>query len=206
MVTPLLKLTTPALWAAVFVVTPAASAQTFVGVGFQQAFTSTSILESPRGLSLSLGADRIWGPVGLSVGYQRVSEGSGVISQTCGFASCTPGPFDQSHWLETSQLGLSLHPLEGSLATFTFGANVSLSSQAERLQHVDTGEVRTQDRVGPDLGFGISTRLELPVMRNLHPYLSAQYDRIMASQCDADAACFGTRTMTRLAIGVLWRP
>ena len=200
------KRTTPLLCAAILTILPGASAQTFVGAAFQQAFTSTSTLESPRGLSLFFGADKIWGPVGLSFGYQHVSQGSGVVAQTCGFDfdSCTPGPFDQSHSLETAALGLSLHPASGPLAIFTLGVNVSLSSQAERLEHVDTGEV-TKGRVGPDLGFGISTRLEFPVTRKIHPFFSAKYDRILASTCDPDAPCFGGRHVARLGIGLLWR-
>ncbi len=193
------------LCAATLKILPGASAQTFVGAAFQQAFTSTSTLESPRGLSLSVGADRIWGAVGLSFGYQHVSQGSGVIAQTCGFASCTPGPFAQSHSLETAALGLSLHPAGGPLAILTLGANVSLSLQGERLKHVDTGAVR-KDRVGPDLGVGISTRLELPITRKIHPFFSAQYERIVASPCDADATCLGGRNVARLGIGLLWRP
>ncbi len=199
------KRTTPLLCAAILTILPGASAQTFVGAAFQQAFTSTSTLESPRGLSLFFGADRIWGPVGLSFGYQHVSQGSGVVAQTCGFESCTPGPFDQSYFLETAALGLSLHPANGPLSVFTLGASVSLSSQGERLAHVDTGEV-TKDRVGPDLGIGISTRLEIPVTRKIRPFFSVQYDRILAGTCAADATCFGDRNVARLGIGLLWRP
>ena len=199
------KRTALLLCAAILTVLPGASAQTFVGAAFQQAFTSTSTLESPRGLSLELGADRIWGPLGLTLGYQRVSQGSGVVNQTCGIFSCLAGPFDQSHSLETVGLGLFLRAAEGPFAILTVGANVSLSSQAERLEHVDTGEVQ-KDRVGPDFGFGLSTRLELPLSQKLHPFLSAQFDRIIAGSCDADASCFPDRTITRLSIGVLWRP
>ncbi len=199
------KRTALVLCAAILTILPGASAQTFVGAAFQQAFTSTSTLESPRGLSLELGKDRIWGPLGLSFGYQRVSQGSGVVNQTCGIFSCLVGPFDRSHSLETVGLGLLLRAADGSFAILTVGANVSLSSQAERLEHVDTGEVN-KDAVGPDLGLGLSTRLELPLSQKLHPFLTAQLDRILASPCDADASCFPSRTVTRLSIGVLWRP
>ena len=183
-----------------------ASAQGFIAVAFQQAFTSTDLLESPRGLSLSLGADRIRGPVGFSASYQRVSQGSGVVNQTCGFASCSVGPFDRSRSLETVDLGVSVRPEDGSLATVTVEANVSVSSQRDRLVHVDTGEVVNDDGPGSDIGFGLSTRVELPVARRLRPFLSARFDRILASTCDADASCFPSRNVTRLGVGLLWRP
>jgi len=193
------------LGAIMLTVLPKASAQTFVGAAFQQAFTSTSTLESPRGFSVFVGADRILGPFGLSLSYRYVSEGSGVVAQTCGFAFCTPGPFDQSYSLQTVDLDISLPAVDNPSARFTLGANISMSSQAERLQHVDTGEV-IRDSVGPDLGLGVSARLELPVAQHLHPFLSAQYDRLLANPCAADALCYGDRNVTRLAIGLIWRP
>ena len=180
---------------------PEASAQTFIGASFQQAFTSADALESPRGIGVVIGVDRVWGPVGGSVGYQHVAEGSGRVAQTCGFASCT----DQSHSLRTVEMSLSLLLVENANVIFVVEANSSLSRQAERLEHVDTGEVR-RDGAGPDLGFGVAARLQLPLLRSLRPFLTARYDRITRGTCDQDASCFGGRHVGRLGVGLAWLP
>ena len=184
---------------------PQASAQTFVGASFQQAFTSADALESPRGIGLVLGAVRVWGPVGGSVGYQHVVEGSGQVAQTCGFASCTPGPFEQSHSLRTVEMSLSLLLVDNANVIFVVEANSSLSRQTERLEHVDTVEVR-RDGAGPDLGFGVAARLQLPLLRSLRPFLTARYDRITRGTCAQDASCFGGRDVGRLGVGLAWLP
>ena len=68
-------------------------------------------------------------------------------------------------------MSLSLLLVDNANVIFVVEANSSLSRQTERLEHVDTVEVR-RDGAGPDLGFGVAARLQLPLLRSLRPFLT----------------------------------
>lgn len=176
-------------------------------VALNQSFTSLDVLDSPTGFSVGVTGHRVFGPMGVQVGYRRLSEYDQEIPRTCGFASCTQGPFDRSYALRTLRLGLFVDmaaPLNGEIGV---GVSGSLSWQEKRLEHLAGGESFDDAETGPDRGLGVQADWRFgPLWWRLHPFVFAQYERIAGtSECLADAACFDARYVTSLAVGLAWR-
>ena len=176
----------------------------FVDVAASQAF-GTDPLPSPTGFSVALGRTDIVGPLGLHAGYRTLHEGGARnIPQVCGFADCTPGPFDQSFATRMTYVGVSYDFPNATDVYLNLGLNVGTNDQIETLVHLDTGS-ETEDRVSAETSLGGSIDLRLrPLLGPLRPAFNGRYDRIFGGSCAADASCFPDRSVWSVAVGLSW--
>lgn len=177
-----------------------------VDAGIDQSFTSIDGLDSPVGFRLAVTGSGLWGGLGAQLVVRRLSESAGVIPQYCGFAFCTQGPFDRSYALWAAGLGITVNvqPLPGT--DLVVAGNASLYRQAQKLEHLVTGDRSERDRVGPDPGFGVSADLRLPTLfLRIRPLVYIRYDHVLGNECLADAACFGGRDIASIGAGLAWR-
>lgn len=175
-------------------------------VAFDQSFTSLSVLGSPRGVQVGLTANRLLGRIGIQVGYRHLTEYRGELTRYCDAFSCTPGPFDQSHVLNTAAVGLTLNAVRTIFVDVNVGFTTSFSKQEQELVNLDTGEETRRNSVGPDMGFGLFGDVRLPSIGfRLHPILYGRYERIGASECVPDGACFGGRHIGSVGLGLAVR-
>lgn len=171
---------------------------------FNQSFTSVRSMRSPTGFRVGLLAP-VWGRFGVRAGFSSVREPGGEIPGYCGLF-CVTGPFDSSYLLRTLAAGASYALAEGSWGTLTAGVSGSASWQHERLNHLETGEVTSHGSVGPDLGVGAFGDVRIrPLLLGLRPVAYVQYDRIGATNCVADASCFGGRNLLAMGVGLGWQ-
>lgn len=126
-------------------------------------------------------------------------ESGGEISGYCGLI-CVTGPFNSDYVLRTLAVGASYAPTVGRWGNVSVGASISGTWHYQRL---DTGEVSRRSSVGPDLGVGAYGDVRLrPVTFGLRPVAYLQVDRIGATECLADATCYGGRNLVAMGIGV----
>lgn len=185
-------------------ITPCAgTAQTFFLDGtFNQAYTSDP-LPSPMGFAIQAGRTGIWGPLGLQMSFRQVSEDRGEIAQSCGFASCVEGPFDQSYSMRTVGVGLSYDFINPTDVVLTLGMNAGANWQLERLENLVSGEQLNGSEIGSDYSLGGSLDLRLrPWLGPLRPVFSVRYDRIWASACPEDASCGSDRHAWAFSAGL----
>jgi len=176
-----------------------------VDVAFDQSFTSLDPLPSPTGVMLTAGGLRQWGPLGFQVSFRSVSEGGGTIAQRCTFASCVPGPFDQTHAMRTLGLGLSLAVPTPADVWLTLLLGATANWLVERLHHVRTGERSTVGSGVSDLGIASAVHLRLrPLVLGLRPEIALHYDRVFARECAADAACWTGGDVFGFSAGLGW--
>lgn len=190
---------------ALFATAPtAAHAQAFfVDVSVNQAFASDP-LPTPVGFSVALGRTSILGPLGIHAGLRQLHEKGGEVAQHCGFAGCTPGPFDQSHSLDLIYVGLSYDFPNPTDVYLNLGLNLGSARQTEHLTHTTSGEeidVGAGDET--TLGGAVDLRLR-PLIGPLRPAFAARYDRIFESDCPADSTCFPGRDVWSLSVGLSW--
>lgn len=107
-------------------------------------------LDSPPGVHLGLTANRLIGCVGMQVSYRRLAESGGEITGYCGAFPCTSGPFDESRFLNTAAVGLTLNTVHTIFVDVNVGFVTSFSLQERELVHVYTGEETRRASVGPD--------------------------------------------------------
>jgi hypothetical protein len=174
-------------------------------VAFDQSFTSLDPLPSPTGYTLTAGAIRLWGPLGVQAMFRSVSEPGGVVDQSCGFESCVPGPFEQTHAMRTAGLGLSYDFVNPVDVWLTLVLSGTANWQVERLRHVESGERTTLDSGVTDVGVAAAAHLRLrPLWLGLRPEISLHYDRVFASDCRLDAACWPARDVFGISVGFGW--
>jgi hypothetical protein len=176
-----------------------------VDVAFDQSFTSLDPLPSPTGLTLTAGAIRLWGPLGVQATFRSVSEPGGVVDQRCGFESCVPGPFEQAYVMRTAGIGLSYDFVNPVDVWLTLVLSGTANWQVERLQHLESGERTTLDSGGADLGVAAAAHLRLwPLLFGLRPEITLHYDRVFPSECMLDAACWPARDVFGISAGFGW--
>lgn len=192
--------------ASVVVGTPSdAEAQAFfVDASVDQAYAADP-LPSPVGFSVAAGRTSLVGPLGVHAGFRTLYEqGADELAQHCGFASCAPGPFDQSYSMRLIYLGLSYDFPNPTDVYLNLGLNVGRNQQTEHLTHRDTGE---ESKLGPEdettLGGSVDLRLR-PLIGPLRPVFSGRYDRIFAQDCPADGICFPARDVWSISVGLSW--
>ena len=183
---------------------PAEAQAFFLDVALDQGYASDP-LPSPFGFSVAMGRTSMLGPLGIHAGYRTLyEEGADEIAQHCGFASCTPGPFEQSYSMRLVYLGLSYDFPNPTDVYLNLGLNVGRNQQTEHLTHVDSG---SKIEMGPadetTLGGSVDLRLR-PLLGPLRPAFSARYDRIFESDCVADGICLPGRDVWSLSVGLSW--
>lgn len=175
-----------------------------VNVAVNQSFTSVESVPSPTGWRIGVHAPSRFGRLGVQAGIRHVSESGGEISGYCGLF-CVDGPFDQSFQLTTVDFGLMYAVVPGAVANLNLGVAGSLSSQRQRLEHLETGDVSSRSSVGPDLGVGVFAEARFPrLVLGFRPMAYARYDRIGASECVADGSCYGGRHVATVGVGIAW--
>lgn len=175
----------------------------FVDASVNQAFASDP-LTSPLGFSLSVGRTSMLGPLGVHAGLRQLYQDGEEVAQVCNFATCTPGPFDQSHSMRHLFVGLSYDFPNPTNVYLNLGLNVGRTQQTEHLVH--TGSGAKMDVGAPDettLGGSVDLRLR-PLIGPLRPVFAARYDRILEGDCAADGVCFPARNMWGLSVGLSW--
>ena len=179
------------------------AAQTFFLDGMlNQAYTSDP-LPSPMGFAIQAGRTGIWGPLGLQFLYRQVFEDGGEVAQSCGFASCIDGPFNQSYSMRTVGMGLSYDFINPTDVVLTLAMNAGANWQLESLEHIDSGEELTGTEIGSDYSLGGSLDLRLrPWLGPLRPVFSVRYDRIWAGDCAADTSCGSDRNAWAFSAGL----
>lgn len=183
---------------------PVTAQKATIDVSFDQSYTSVSAFGSPSGFAVGLGVKELVGPLGARVHYRRWRDSADVIAQSCGFASCTPGPFDR--WYSMRAIGIGLTAGFGLLsdAQIELSVNASRFRQARELERIDDGERITEGSVS-DMGFGPGVALRFPALLfGIRPHAYARYDRVLAHDCLADAACYDDRNVTSFGLGLSW--
>lgn len=199
------RLGSVALLAALVATPSAAGAQAyFIDAAIDQAYASDP-LPSPLGFSLALGRTSLLGPLGLQVSLRSLFEhGGSDIAQKCDLSGCTAGPFDQSFSMRMISFGLSYDFRNPTGVYLDLGLNAGSSYQIEHLTHVETGQ-EMEERTDSDFTLGGSMDLRLRrLIGPFRPAFGARYDRVFASPCDADAACFPDRSVWSLSAGLSW--
>jgi hypothetical protein len=176
-----------------------------VDVAFVQSFTSLDPLPSPAGVTLTAGALRLWGPLGVQATFRSVSEPGPMVEERCGFESCVTGPFEQTHAMRTAALGLSYDFVNPVDVWLTLVVSGTANWHVERFRHVETGERTSLDSGGTDYGVAAAAHLRLrPVVLGLRPEISLHYDHVFAGACLPDAACWPSRDVFGISAGFGW--
>lgn len=181
-----------------------ASAQAFfVDASLNQSFADDP-LPSPVGFSVTMGRTSMIGRLGIHAGLRQLYEDGDELAQHCNFATCTPGPFDQSHSMQLVFVGLSYDFPNPTDVYLNLAVNLGRTQQTEHLENMTSGE--EFDSGGGEettLGGAIDLRLR-PFIGPLRPAFSARYDRIFQSDCLADGVCFPERDVWTLSVGLSW--
>lgn len=175
-------------------------------IAYNQTLTSVAEFRAPRGMRVGFTANRLLGRVGLQVSYRHLNRYAGEIPDYCGDSSCTPGPFDESEFLNTTSVAITLNVVRTIFVDTNVGFFTSFSTQGQHLVNLDTGEETRHNSVGPDMGFGVLGDIRFPpIAFGIHPVLSGRYERIGASDCVADGPCLGGRHVGSVGIGLALR-
>ena len=124
----------------------------------------------------------------------------------CGAFFCEDGPFDRVYLLRTGSAGLTYRVVRSARLDVAIGVAASFSHQSLRLTRPDNGETSSRDAVGPDLGVDVGADLGFGLLAwGLRPRISLRYQRTTASDCPADASCYGGRNVGTLGVGLAWQ-
>lgn len=176
-----------------------------VNVAFIQSLTSLESVRSPAGWRVGVYAPGQLGRFGIQAGYRRSSEDLGVTAAYCGAFFCEEGPFDLTGVMRTFDFGLMYAVVPSGQFPVNVGVAGSFSWQKTRLEHLNTGDVTSRSAVGPDAGIGLFVEARIPPMAfGFQPALYARYDRIGATECIADASCYGSRHVGTVGVGIAW--
>ena len=166
-----------------------------------QSLTSIDGLGSPLGFGASLDGIALTPWLGLGGAGNRISESPSVIPGYCGAFSCFDGPFEESNTLTTLTFSLTTTVSHDDV-DLTLGGGPLFAMQKRTLTYVESEAQASSTSTG-NVGLEISSRLRLPPLAwRLRPLLRATYQRINGGACVADAACFGTRHVAGLGVGL----